>query len=194
MKHFFSKLFGTVNERKLKEMQPRVDIVNSFEGKFKKLTDQELKNKTEIFRSRLQKGATEDEFLEEAFATVREAASRTLNVPLMLVSKYCSGVNGPPAWKAAPKCRMISWPFAAVMTSAWEARSPSIIFAPIFVSLWLCLSPGQTKPDTSCPCWRKCFAMLAPIRPVTPVTRIFMRLLFLYCSQIFFWIYVHRTK
>jgi len=79
MKHFFSKFFGTVNGRKLKEMQPRVDIVNSFEGKFKKLTDQELKNKTEIFRSRLQKGATEDELLEEAFATVREAASRTLN-------------------------------------------------------------------------------------------------------------------
>ena len=38
MKHFFSKFFGTVNERKLKEMQPRVDIVNSFEGEFKKLT------------------------------------------------------------------------------------------------------------------------------------------------------------
>jgi preprotein translocase subunit SecA len=72
-------LFGTVNERKLKEMQPRVDIINSLESKFKKLTDQELKNKTEIFRSRLQKGSTEDELLEETFATVREAASRTLS-------------------------------------------------------------------------------------------------------------------
>ena len=44
MKHFFSKLFGTVNERKLKEMQPRVDVINSLESEFKKLTDQELKN------------------------------------------------------------------------------------------------------------------------------------------------------
>ena len=79
MKHFFSKLFGTVNERKLKEMQPRVDIINSLESKFKKLTDQELKNKTEIFRSKLQNGSTEDELLEETFATVREAASRTLS-------------------------------------------------------------------------------------------------------------------
>ncbi|SVD18320.1 uncharacterized protein METZ01_LOCUS371174, partial [marine metagenome] len=68
MKHFFSKLFGTVNERKLKEMQPRVEIINSLESEFKKLTDQELKNKTEIFRSRLQKGSTEDELLEETFA------------------------------------------------------------------------------------------------------------------------------
>jgi len=79
MKHFFSKLFGTVNERKLKEMQPRVDVINSLESEFKKLTDQELKNKTEIFKSKLQKGSTEDELLEETFATVREAASRTLS-------------------------------------------------------------------------------------------------------------------
>ena len=78
MKNFFSKLFGTVNDRKLKEFQPRVDKINLLEGSFKKLTDEELKNQTEVFKSKLSNGASEDDLLEEAFATVREAASRTL--------------------------------------------------------------------------------------------------------------------
>jgi len=78
MKNFFSKLFGTVNDRKLKEFQPIVDKINLLEERFKKLTDEELKNQTEIFKSKLFNGASEDDLLEEAFATVREAASRTL--------------------------------------------------------------------------------------------------------------------
>ena len=78
MKNFFSKLFGTVNDRKLKEFQPIVDKINLLEERFKKLTDEELKNQTEVFKSKLSNGASEDDLLEEAFATVREAASRTL--------------------------------------------------------------------------------------------------------------------
>ena len=78
MKNFFSKLFGTVNDRKLREFQPIVDKINLLEERFKKLTDEELKNQTEVFKSKLSNGATENELLEEAFATVREAASRTL--------------------------------------------------------------------------------------------------------------------
>ena len=78
MKNFFSKLFGTVNDRKLKEFRPIVDKINLLEERFKKLTDEELKNQTEVFKSKLSNGASEDDLLEEAFATVREAASRTL--------------------------------------------------------------------------------------------------------------------
>ena len=78
MKNFFSKLFGTVNDRKLKEYQPVVDKINLLEERFKKLTDEELKNQTEVFKSKLSNGASEDDLLEEAFATVREASLRTL--------------------------------------------------------------------------------------------------------------------
>ena len=78
MKNFFSKLFGTVNDRKLRELQPIVDKINLQEERFKKLTDEELKNQTEIFRSKLSSGASVEDLLVEAFATVREAASRTL--------------------------------------------------------------------------------------------------------------------
>ena len=78
MKNFFSKLFGTVNDRKLKEFQPIVDKINLLEERFKKLTDEELKNQTEVFKSKLSNGASEDDLLEEAFATVREASLRTL--------------------------------------------------------------------------------------------------------------------
>ena len=78
MKNFFSKLFGTVNDRKLKEFQPIVDKINLQEERFKKLTDEELKNQTEIFRSKLSSGVSVEDLLVEAFATVREAASRTL--------------------------------------------------------------------------------------------------------------------
>ena len=78
MKNFFSKLFGTVNDRKLKEFQPIVDKINLQEERFKKISDEELKNQTEIFRSKLSSGASVEDLLVEAFATVREAASRTL--------------------------------------------------------------------------------------------------------------------
>ena len=78
MKNFFSRLFGTVNDRKLREFQPRVERINLLEEKIKKLSDSDLKNQTEIFKSRLSDGSTEDDILEEAFATVREAAFRSL--------------------------------------------------------------------------------------------------------------------
>ncbi len=78
MKNFFSRLFGTVNDRKLREFQPRVERINLLEEKFKKLSDIDLKNQTDIFKSKLLDGSTEDDILEEAFATVREAAFRSL--------------------------------------------------------------------------------------------------------------------
>ncbi len=78
MKSFFSKLFGTVNDRKLKELNPRVEKINLLEPSFQKMSDSELQSQTKIFKGKLSAGMTHDEILEDVFATVREAATRTL--------------------------------------------------------------------------------------------------------------------
>ena len=78
MKSFFSKLFGTVNDRKLRELKPRVDKINLLEPKYQKMTDGELQNQTKFFKEKLTGGISNNEILEDAFATVREAATRTL--------------------------------------------------------------------------------------------------------------------
>jgi len=74
---WFSRLFDS-NEKQLKQLQPLVDGINGLEPGFKKLTDEELKEKTEEFKSRLEEGSSIDDILPEAFAAVREAAIRTL--------------------------------------------------------------------------------------------------------------------
>ena len=78
MKSFFSKLFGTVNDRKLRELKPRVERINLLEPKYQKMTDGELQNQTKFFKEKLTGGISNNEILEDAFATVREAATRTL--------------------------------------------------------------------------------------------------------------------
>ena len=78
MKSFFSKLFGTVNDRKLRELKPRVEKINLLEPKYRKMTDGELQNQTKFFKEKLTGGISNNEILEDAFATVREAATRTL--------------------------------------------------------------------------------------------------------------------
>ncbi len=78
--YFMKKIFGTRNERIVKNLWPFVDTINSFEQAFEKLTDEELKNKTLEFKSRLQNGATLDDILCEAFAVVREASKRTIGL------------------------------------------------------------------------------------------------------------------
>ncbi len=72
------KLFGTENDRKLKKIRPIVDRINELEDDFIKLTDDQLKLKTQAFKDRLEAGETLDDILPEAFATVRETAKRTL--------------------------------------------------------------------------------------------------------------------
>ncbi|MBU6139993.1 MAG: preprotein translocase subunit SecA [Proteobacteria bacterium] len=74
------KIFGSVNERVIKSLLPEVEKINAFEAKFSALSDQELRAKTDEFRSRLQAGAPLDSLLHEAFAVVREASKRTLNM------------------------------------------------------------------------------------------------------------------
>ncbi|HKM47559.1 MAG TPA: hypothetical protein VJX69_08215, partial [Terriglobales bacterium] len=101
------KIFGTKNEREVKRLQPRVDAINALEPEIQKLSDDELRAKTAEFRARIQERLSSiadepeadpdrqkeieaersevlkvvlDELLEEAFAVVREAGRRVLNM------------------------------------------------------------------------------------------------------------------
>ncbi len=66
------------NEKELKRLQPLVDDINSLEPEFEKLSDDELRAKTDEFKARLKDGESLDEILPEAYAAVREAAKRTI--------------------------------------------------------------------------------------------------------------------
>lgn len=72
------KIFGDANERALKSYDARVVAINALEEDFEKLSDSELQEKTPEFRKRFKDGESLDDLLIEAFATVREAAKRTL--------------------------------------------------------------------------------------------------------------------
>ena len=74
------KIFGSANDRFVKKQYKTVEKINALEEVFCKLTDEELKNKTLEFRSRLKEGETLDDILPEAFATVREASFRVLKM------------------------------------------------------------------------------------------------------------------
>src|SRR5262245_23849337 len=73
-----AKIFGTSNDRKLKIYRPSVEAINELEPELAALTDAELRARTDAFRKRLADGEALDDLLVEAFATVREAAKRTL--------------------------------------------------------------------------------------------------------------------
>ena len=75
-----SKIFGSQNERDLKQMQPLVAQINELESGVKALSDAELQAKTPEFKERLAKGEALNEILPEAFAVVREASVRTLGM------------------------------------------------------------------------------------------------------------------
>ena len=68
------KVFGTHSEKELKKIYPIVDAIEALDEDMQKLSDDELKAKTEIFKKRLADGETLDDLLVEAFAVVREAA------------------------------------------------------------------------------------------------------------------------
>ena len=74
------RIFGTHSARELKRITPIVDKIEALRPSMLKLTDEELKGKTREFKERLGKGETLDDILPEAFATVREAARRVLNM------------------------------------------------------------------------------------------------------------------
>ena len=80
MANFFTKLFGTHSSHELKKIYPIADKVDALEEQYKKLTDAELRAKTDEFKARYQNGETLDDLLPEAFATCREAAWRVLGM------------------------------------------------------------------------------------------------------------------
>src|SRR5213596_3408032 len=75
-----AKVVGTQNERELKRLGPIVGEVNAFEPSIQVLSDEQLRSKTAAFRERFAKGETLDDLMPEAFAVVREAGRRTLNM------------------------------------------------------------------------------------------------------------------
>jgi len=75
---FAKSIFGSANDRYVRGLGKYVDAVNAFEPQMEALSDEALRNQTEVFRKRLADGASVDDLLPEAFATVREAAKRTL--------------------------------------------------------------------------------------------------------------------
>ena len=75
---FLDKIFGDPNKKAVKQLEVLVKKVNLCEADLKKLTDEELKNKTVEFKEQLEKGKTLDDLLPEAFSVVREAAQRIL--------------------------------------------------------------------------------------------------------------------
>lgn len=77
---FLGKVFGTRNQRILRRLQKVVQTINALEPEFQKLSDEQLRAKTDEFRARLAKGETVDNLLPEAFAAVREASVRTLKL------------------------------------------------------------------------------------------------------------------
>src|ERR1700676_249466 len=77
---FLAKVIGTQNERDLKRLRPLVDEVNVLEPALRQLSDEQLRARTPELRERLTQGATLDDLLPEAFAVVREAGRRMLNM------------------------------------------------------------------------------------------------------------------
>ncbi|MCK8816007.1 preprotein translocase subunit SecA [Natroniella sulfidigena] len=77
---FLKKLFVDPNEKKLEKLEPLVDEINSWEDEIVELTDEELRAKTDEFKSRLEAGESLEDLLPEAFAVVREAAKRTVGM------------------------------------------------------------------------------------------------------------------
>ena len=76
----FTKIFGTHSQHELKRITPIVDKIEALGPEYEKLTDEELQAKTQEFKNRLEQGETLDDLLVEAFATVREAATRVLGM------------------------------------------------------------------------------------------------------------------
>ena len=80
MANFFTKIFGTHSSHELKKIYPIADKVEALEEQYKKLSDEELRAKTDEFKKRYQDGETLDQLLPEAFATCREASWRVLGM------------------------------------------------------------------------------------------------------------------
>lgn len=79
-KNFLTKIFGSRNDRLLKQYRSSVGRINALEGGLEKLTDDELRGKTQEFKERIAKGESLDSVLPEAFAVVREGSKRAMKM------------------------------------------------------------------------------------------------------------------
>jgi len=77
---FATKIFGSSNDRTLKQVQKHVEPINALEPTYEAMSDEELQSQTGVFRARLDNGETLDDIMHEAFAVVREASKRTLGL------------------------------------------------------------------------------------------------------------------
>ena len=75
---FAKAIFGSSNDRYVRSLRKTVEKINAFEPTIQAMSDEELKGQTDRFKARLEAGETLTDLLPEAFATVREAAVRTL--------------------------------------------------------------------------------------------------------------------
>ena len=75
----FSKIFKSYSEKEVNRTRPIVEKINQLEPEIKKLSDAELRSKTDEFKQRIEKGESLDGILPEAYAVVREAGVRVLN-------------------------------------------------------------------------------------------------------------------
>ena len=83
-----TKIFGTRSQRELKKIQPLVDKILALEEPYSKISEEELRGKTALFKERLSQGETLDDLLPEAFAAIREASWRVLGMkpyPVQLI-------------------------------------------------------------------------------------------------------------
>ncbi len=80
LSNILTKVFGTKHDREIKKLRPLVEKINSLEKDISKLSDSELQAKTPYFKELIEKGASLDDLLPEAFAVAREAAKRVLGM------------------------------------------------------------------------------------------------------------------
>ncbi len=80
MFNFLTKIFGSQNDRSIKRLQPVVEQINALEPEIQAMDDSQLKAQTSLLKQRVKNGALLDDLLPEAFATVREASQRTLQM------------------------------------------------------------------------------------------------------------------
>ena len=78
--NFLTQIFGSRNDRLLKQYRKTVGRINALEPEFEKLSDEQLRAKTQEFKERVAKGESLDDLLPEAFATVREGSKRIMKM------------------------------------------------------------------------------------------------------------------
>ena len=78
--HFLTQIFGSRNDRLIKQYRKTVALINGLEAQFEALSDEQLRAKTDAFRARVAQGETLDAILPEAFAVVREGSKRVMKM------------------------------------------------------------------------------------------------------------------